>query len=88
MQLNEKGERFANELGRRDYLTDRILHNTKNNTEAGGVHTAYMLMDQKAVDDFGPASFNFYAKTKKFFKVGSLSGKICKGNMSQILKLC
>lgn len=59
-----------NELGRRDYVTDKILKLCAENEEAGGVHTAYMIMDDQAVDNFGRASFAFYAKIKGFFKVG------------------
>uniref|UniRef100_A0A183EPB9 fumarate reductase (NADH) n=1 Tax=Gongylonema pulchrum TaxID=637853 RepID=A0A183EPB9_9BILA len=66
--LNNNGERFANELGRRDYLTGKILEFCAKNKEAGDAHTAFMLMDNQAVDDFGRASFNFYAKIKGFFK--------------------
>lgn len=58
-----------NELGRRDHVTDKILKFCAENEEAGGVHTAFMIMDDQAVDDFGRASFGFYAKIKGFFKV-------------------
>uniref|UniRef100_A0A1I7VQ82 fumarate reductase (NADH) n=2 Tax=Loa loa TaxID=7209 RepID=A0A1I7VQ82_LOALO len=66
--LNDKGERFVNELGRRDHVTDKILKFCAKNEEAGGAHTAFMIMDDQAVDDFGRASFGFYAKIKGFFK--------------------
>uniref|UniRef100_F1KRD8 fumarate reductase (NADH) n=1 Tax=Ascaris suum TaxID=6253 RepID=F1KRD8_ASCSU len=66
--LNEKGERFGNELGRRDYLTDRILTSCAEDSQAGGAHTALMLMTDQSADDFGRASFGFYANVKGFFK--------------------
>ncbi|VDM47037.1 unnamed protein product [Toxocara canis] len=66
--LNEKGERFGNELGRRDYLTDRILHHCAEDEQAGGAHTAFMLMTNQSADDFGRAAFGFYAYVKGFFK--------------------
>lgn len=56
-------------MGRRDYVTDKILKFCSKNEEADGVHTAFMVMDDQAVDDFGRASFGFYAKIKGFFKV-------------------
>ncbi|KHN86895.1 Fumarate reductase [Toxocara canis] len=68
VQLNEKGERFGNELGRRDYLTDRILHHCAEDEQAGGAHTAFMLMTNQSADDFGRAAFGFYAYVKGFFK--------------------
>jgi len=66
--VNEKGERFGNELGRRDYLTDKIYKNCAESPEAGGLHVAYMLMSEKAADSFGRPAFNFYANIKGFFK--------------------
>lgn len=66
--LNEKGERFGNELGRRDYLTGRILENCATNSEAGGAHVAYLLMTEQSADDFGRPAFNFYSKVKGLFK--------------------
>lgn len=66
--LNEKGERFGNELGRRDYLTGRILENCATNPDAGGAHVAYLLMTEQSADDFGRPPFDFYAKVKGLFK--------------------
>ncbi|VDM20707.1 unnamed protein product [Wuchereria bancrofti] len=66
--LNDKGERFVNELGRRDHVTDKILKFCAKNEKAGSAHTAFMVMDDQAVEDFGRASFGFYAKIKGFFK--------------------
>ncbi|VDD95121.1 unnamed protein product, partial [Enterobius vermicularis] len=66
--LNEKGQRFGNELGRRDYLTGRILENCATNPTAGGAHVAYLLMTEQSADDFGRPAFNFYADVKGLFK--------------------
>lgn len=76
LQVNEKGERFANELGRRDYVTDRILRFCSPNALSGGAHVAYMLMSDQMVDDFGRPSFNFYANVKGLFKVHLFSSNI------------
>ncbi|KHJ74962.1 hypothetical protein OESDEN_25422 [Oesophagostomum dentatum] len=69
-KINMKGLRFANELGRRDYVTGRILQEctpieTFHNGSAG-LTSAIMLMNDEAVDSFGP-NFVFYYKVKKFF---------------------
>ncbi|KAE9553738.1 hypothetical protein FO519_003048 [Halicephalobus sp. NKZ332] len=66
--VNEKGERFGNELGRRDYLTDKISKQCAQDSEAGGLHVAFMLMSERAADSFGRPAFNFYANIKGFFK--------------------
>lgn len=66
--LNQNGERFANELGTRDYLTGEILKHCQFNETSNG-HTAYMLLNDAAIDKFGWPSFNFYWKVKKFFQV-------------------
>uniref|UniRef100_A0A0N5AZ59 FAD_binding_2 domain-containing protein n=1 Tax=Syphacia muris TaxID=451379 RepID=A0A0N5AZ59_9BILA len=74
--LNEKGERFGNELGRRDYLTGRILENCATNSEAGGAHVAYLLMTEQSADDFGRPAFNFYSKVKGLFKEDQFGKKV------------
>ncbi|CAJ0600261.1 unnamed protein product [Cylicocyclus nassatus] len=69
--INLDGVRFANELGRRDYLTGRILQDckpiTKFNNGSAGLTSAIMIMNDEAVDGFGRASFSFYHIVKKFF---------------------
>ncbi|VDN28555.1 unnamed protein product, partial [Cylicostephanus goldi] len=69
--INMDGVRFANELGRRDYLTGRILQDCKPivkfNNGSAGLTSAIMLMNDEAVDGFGRASFSFYHIVKKFF---------------------
>uniref|UniRef100_A0AC35GKD3 FAD-dependent oxidoreductase 2 FAD binding domain-containing protein n=1 Tax=Panagrolaimus sp. PS1159 TaxID=55785 RepID=A0AC35GKD3_9BILA len=66
--VNEKGERFGNELGRRDYLTAKIYKHCGVSEESDNHHIAFMLMNDKAADSFGRPAFNFYANIKGFFK--------------------
>uniref|UniRef100_A0A8R1HIF4 FAD_binding_2 domain-containing protein n=1 Tax=Caenorhabditis japonica TaxID=281687 RepID=A0A8R1HIF4_CAEJA len=70
--INSDGKRFGNELGRRDYLTGRILEHAKPIEEkfqggSAGKPSAIMLMNEANVDAFGRPAFNFYAIVKKFF---------------------
>uniref|UniRef100_A0A915ISI2 fumarate reductase (NADH) n=1 Tax=Romanomermis culicivorax TaxID=13658 RepID=A0A915ISI2_ROMCU len=76
--LNEKGQRFANELGLRDYLTSEILKHCALN-ETTGTHTAYLILNQEAVDKFSRPAFEFYWKIKKFFNVAD--------NMNQLAQM-
>ncbi|KRX50130.1 Cleavage and polyadenylation specificity factor subunit 2 [Trichinella murrelli] len=64
--LDHSGQRFANELGPRDYLTGRIESQCKQSKDVGR-KTAYMLLNDEAVDLFGRPSFEFYWKKKNFF---------------------
>lgn len=43
-KVNEKCKRFANELGRRDYLTGQINRHCAKLKEAENLPTSYMLM--------------------------------------------
>lgn len=65
--LSQNGERFANELGLRDYLTGQILQHCDVNSTSD-THTAYMVLNQAAVDKFGRPAFKFYWEIKGFFK--------------------
>ena len=65
--LNEKGQRFGNELGRRDELTEKINKNCAKNPKVNNLPTAFMIMNNKSADNFGRPAFNFYANIKKFF---------------------
>uniref|UniRef100_A0A0K0D2N6 fumarate reductase (NADH) n=1 Tax=Angiostrongylus cantonensis TaxID=6313 RepID=A0A0K0D2N6_ANGCA len=69
--INSNGVRFANELGRRDYLTERILRECKpiETFQGGsaGLPAAFMVMNEEAADSFGRPAFNFYAHFKKLF---------------------
>lgn len=68
IMVNQKGVRFANELGRRDEVTKLILDHCDIDEKAKA-HTAYLLMNDKAIDRFGWPAFNFYWKIKGFFTV-------------------
>ncbi|ETN71230.1 flavocytochrome c [Necator americanus] len=69
--VNSKGVRFANELGRRDYLTGKILQECKPiegfHNGSAGLSSAIMLMNDEAADSFGRPAFTFYHIVKKFF---------------------
>ena len=60
--LNQEGKRFCNEIGTRDYVTNRILKNAKKqNSDNIDQYEAYMVLNQKAVDNYGP-NLQFYIK--------------------------
>ncbi|GMT05486.1 hypothetical protein PENTCL1PPCAC_27660, partial [Pristionchus entomophagus] len=70
--LSAKGVRFANELGRRDYVSARIQKECAPLPEgfqggSAGQPAALLVMNEKSIDDFGRPAFNFYAVVKKFF---------------------
>ncbi|EYC25927.1 hypothetical protein Y032_0011g1461 [Ancylostoma ceylanicum] len=69
--INSNGVRFANELGRRDYVTGKILHECKPievfHNGSAGLSSAIMLMSDEAADSFGRPAFSFYHVVKKFF---------------------
>uniref|UniRef100_A0A914HGJ1 fumarate reductase (NADH) n=1 Tax=Globodera rostochiensis TaxID=31243 RepID=A0A914HGJ1_GLORO len=65
--INENGKRFGNELGRRDYLTEKINKNCARQKSVGDLPVAWMLMNNASADSFGRPAFNFYAKIKGFF---------------------
>ncbi|TMS33570.1 hypothetical protein L596_001294 [Steinernema carpocapsae] len=62
--VNSKGVRFANELGRRDYLTSRIQSEGDNVPENPKWKYVYMLMSDAMADSFGRPAFNFYSTVK------------------------
>jgi succinate dehydrogenase/fumarate reductase flavoprotein subunit len=68
IMLNSKGERFGNELGRRDYLTERINTFCPEDPTVNQLHTAYLIMNDESADGFGRPAFNFYSKIKGFFQ--------------------
>jgi cleavage and polyadenylation specificity factor subunit 2 len=57
--INQKGNRFCNELGYRDYVTECILKNCEN-------RIAYLLIGEEGASQFGP-NFFFYVG-KQFIK--------------------
>ena len=85
--INQQGERFCNELGRRDYVTKQIMENCSKHAEADIV-VAYLVLNEEAAENFGKGTLGFYA-SKGFFKeyasakdfeiaIGSPSGSIGK----------
>ncbi len=53
--INQKGMRFSNELGTRDYVTKRILDNCEKNSNSPiDQYEAFIIINQKCVDIYGP----------------------------------
>eukprot|EP00475_Leptophrys_vorax_P001706 TRINITY_DN10940_c0_g1_i1.p1 TRINITY_DN10940_c0_g1~~TRINITY_DN10940_c0_g1_i1.p1 ORF type:complete len:492 (+),score=44.88 TRINITY_DN10940_c0_g1_i1:364-1839(+) len=82
--LNEKGDRFVNELSTRDAVTAAILQHCGPFPEvpgapAGGADmaaVAYLVLNQQAIDKFDPVSCNFYigkGLIRKFDSIAALS---------------
>ncbi|KAI6191350.1 FAD-binding-2 domain-containing protein [Aphelenchoides bicaudatus] len=65
--VNDRGVRFGNELGRRDYLTQRINENCAKSQAVNNLPVSYMVLNDEIADAFGRPSFNFYANIKGFF---------------------
>ncbi|KAK0404683.1 hypothetical protein QR680_017570 [Steinernema hermaphroditum] len=65
--VSSKGVRFANELGRRDYLSAKIQAEGTELPENKEWKFVYMLMTDEMADSFGRPAFNFYANIKGFF---------------------
>ncbi|CAH1800892.1 unnamed protein product [Owenia fusiformis] len=86
--LNKDGARFANELGRRDYLTEKIFGECS--TYPGiedGPTTAVMLMNKDVIDKFGAPSAGFYKFKKIIQDVGTLEDVATKLELSpEVLK--
>ena len=60
--INQKGERFCNELGTRDYVSQKIIQNceiAKDNTITQ--YESFMLINQKSIDVYG-GKVDFYIK--------------------------
>ncbi|EFC36055.1 fumarate reductase [Naegleria gruberi] len=57
--VNENGNRFCNELGRRDYVSDMIFKNCKSEIENGHT-TAYMIMNDHVAKSFSESLLSFY----------------------------
>ena len=67
--INQKGERFCNELGTRDYVTQKIINNcqkikNKNNIEQ---IECYLILNENSSVKFGP-NFKFYLNKGLFKK--------------------
>ena len=67
--LNQKGERFCNELGTRDYITNKIIQNCqKQDTEEIEQYECFLVMNQEMAEDFGINNFYFYKNIQGFIK--------------------
>jgi len=91
--INQKGQRFCNELGTRDYVSQKIIENcemAKSNTITQ--YESFMLINQKAIDVYG-GKVDFYIQKgylRKYenFKVFAEKMNISKyyDNLIQTLK--
>lgn len=60
--INQTGERFCNELGYRDYVTEKIIENCKKaESDLIDQYEAYLILNQESVDKYGK-NINFYIK--------------------------
>ena len=60
--INQKGERFCNELGTRDYVSQKIIENCElGNDNTITQYESFMLINQKAIDVYG-GKVDFYIK--------------------------
>ena len=70
--INQKGERFCNQLGTRDYVSQKIIRNcemAKDNTITQ--YESFMLINQKAIDVYG-GKVDFYIKKGYLRKFDSI----------------
>ena len=64
--MNEKGERFCNELGTRDYVTGKITENCqKQDIKEIDQYESFLLMNQEMANEFGN-NFYFYKDVQGF----------------------
>ena len=64
--INEKGERFCNELGTRDYVTGKITENCqKQDIKEIDQYESFLLMNQEMANEFGN-NFYFYKDVQGF----------------------
>ena len=64
--INEKGERFCNELGTRDYVTGKITENCqKQDIKEIDQYESFLLMNQEMANEFGN-KFYFYKDVQGF----------------------
>eukprot|EP00127_Corallochytrium_limacisporum_P000621 Clim_evm20s22 gene=Clim_evmTU20s22 len=57
--VNKKGQRFCNELGRRDYVTGEIFKHCDNLGDDGPC-VSYLVMNEDCCDKFGRPNLGFY----------------------------
>ena len=76
--INENGERFCNELGTRDYVTQKILENCKKqNTSEIDQYESYLLMNQDMANEFGN-NFFYYKNVQGFISEHSNFSELAK----------
>lgn len=64
--VNEYGDRFCNELGTRDYVTNKIKENCKKqDTDILDQYECFLLMNEEMAIEFGH-NFNYYKNVKGF----------------------
>lgn len=73
--INQHGKRFVDELGRRDHVSHKIFEQFEKGIESDPPAFAKIVLNEKAVENFGKATWNFYANVKGFgTKVEGTSG--------------
>ena len=76
--INENGERFCNELGTRDYVTQKILENCKKqNISEIDQYESYLLMNQEMEREFGN-NFIYYKNVQGFITEHSNFSELAK----------
>lgn len=81
--INQKGNRFCNELGTRDYVTQKIIENCElAKSDTITQYESFILINQKAVDNYG-GKIDFYIKKGYLRKYNSYKEFTEKLNISQ-----
>ena len=81
--INQKGKRFCNELGTRDYVSQKIIENCdKAKSDSITQYESFMLINQKAIDVYG-GKVEFYIKKGYLRKYDSLKIFAEKMNISE-----
>lgn len=76
--INENGQRFCNELGTRDYVTEKILENCKKqDTDEIDQYESYLLMNQEMANEFGN-NFYYYKNVQGFISEYSNFSELAK----------
>jgi flavocytochrome c len=67
--INQKGERFCNELGTRDYVTEKIIKNCEKIQNKFNIdqYESFLILNENAAQKFG-TNINFYIKKGLFKK--------------------
>ena len=81
--INQKGKRFCNELGTRDYVSQKIIENCdKVKSDSITQYESFMLINQKAIDVYG-GKVEFYIQKGYLRKYDSLKIFTEKMNISK-----